>query len=79
MKEFLSTLNTHNKWVDQKRNVVLGDFVLVVDPSNPRGKWPLGHIQEAFKGPDGHVRVVRVKSAGKEYLRPITKLRPLEF
>ena len=79
MKEFLSTLNTRNKWVDQKRNVAPGDVVLLVDPSNPRGKWPLGRIQEAFKGPDGYVRVVRVKSAGKEYLRPITKLCPLEF
>ena len=79
MKEFLSTLNTRNKWVDQKRNVAPGDVVLLVDPSNPRGKWPLGRFQEAFKGPDGHVRVVRVKSAGKEYLRPITKLCPLEF
>ena len=78
MKEFLSTLNTRNKWVDQKRNVAPGDVILLVDPSNSRGKWPLGRIQEAFKGPDGHVRVVRVKSAGKEYLRPITKLCPLE-
>jgi len=24
MKEFLSTLNTRNKWVDQKRNVAPG-------------------------------------------------------
>ena len=42
MKEFLSTLNTRNKWVDQKRNVAPGDVVLLVDPSNPRGKWRYG-------------------------------------
>jgi len=48
MKEFLSTLNTSNKWVDQKRNAAPGYVVLLVYPSKPRGKWPLGHIQEAF-------------------------------
>jgi len=40
MKEFLSTLNTRNKWVDQKRNVAPGDVVLLVDPSNPRANGP---------------------------------------
>ena len=79
LEEFLLTLNTRNKWVDQKRNAAPGDVVLLVDPGKPRGKWPIGRIQEVFKGSDGHVRVVRVKSVGKEYVRPITKLFPLEF
>ena len=79
MKEYLSTLNTRNKWVDQKRNVAPGDVVLLVDTSNPKGHWPLGRIQEVFPGPDGQVRVVRVRSAGKDYVRPITKLCPLEL
>ncbi|KAL9965144.1 hypothetical protein ACROYT_G028901 [Oculina patagonica] len=79
MKEYLSTLNTRSKWVDQKRNVAPGDVVLLVDTSNPKGQWPLGRIQEVFPGPDGQVRVVRVRTAGKDYVRPITKLCPLEL
>ncbi|KAL9968821.1 hypothetical protein ACROYT_G020955 [Oculina patagonica] len=79
MKEYLSTLNTRSKWVDQKRNVAPGDVVLLVDTSNPKGQWPLGRIQEVFPGPDGQVRVVRVRTAGKDYVRPITKFCPLKL
>ena len=79
MKEYLATLNTRNKWVEEKRNVAPGDVVLMVDPGNPRGRWPLGRIKEVFPGPDRKVRVVRVRTAGKDYVRPITKLRPLEL
>ena len=32
-----------------------------------------------FLGPDGHVRVVKVKICAKEYTQPISKLGPLEF
>ena len=79
MKEYLSTLNTCNKWVEQKRNVASGDVVLLVDTSNPKGHWPLGQIREVFPGPDGQVRLVRVRTAGQDYVRPITKLCPLEL
>ena len=71
MKEYLSTLNTRNKWVDQKRNVAPGDVVLLVETSNPKGHWPLGRIQELFPGPDSQVRVVCVRTAGKDYVRPL--------
>ena len=79
MKKYLSTLNTRNKWVEEKRNIASGDVVLMVDPSNPRGHWPLGRIQEIFPGPDEKVRVVRVRTGGKDFVRPITKLCPLEM
>ena len=35
MKEYPLTLNTRNKWVEEKRNIAPGDVVLVVDPGNP--------------------------------------------
>ena len=79
MKEYLSTLHTRNKWVEEKHNIVPGDVVLMVDPNNPRGHWPLGRIQEVFPGPDEKVRVVHVRTGGKDYVRPITKLCPLEI
>ena len=79
MKEYLSTLNTRNKWVEEKRNIAPGDVVLMVDPGNPRGHWPLGRIQEVFPGPGGKGRVVRVRTGGKDYVRPITKLCPSEI
>ena len=78
MKEYLSTLNTRNKWVEEKQSITPDDVVLMVDPSNPRGHWPLGQIQEVFSGPDGKVSVVHVRTGGKDYVRPITKLCPLD-
>ena len=41
MKKYLSTLNTRSKWVEEKRNIATGDVVLMVDPGDPRGHWPL--------------------------------------
>ena len=79
MKEYLSTLNTRNKWVEEKHNIAPGDVVLRVDPSNPRGHWLLGQTQEVFPGPDGKVRVVPVITGGKDYGRSITKLCPSEM
>ena len=79
MKEYLSALNTRNKWVKEKRNIAPDAVVVLVDPGIPRGHWPLGRIQEGFPGPDGKVRVVRVRTGGKDYVRPITKLYPLEI
>ena len=79
MKEYLSTLNTRNKWVEEKHNIVPGDVVLMVDPNNPRGHWPLGRIQEIFPGPDKKVRVVLVRTGAKDFVRSITKLCLLEI
>ena len=77
--EYLSALNTRNKWVEEKRNIAPVDVVLLVDPGNPPGHWPLGRIQEVFPGPEGKVRVVRVRMGGKDHVRPITKLCSLEI
>jgi len=68
MKEYLSTLNTRNKWVEEKRNIAHGEVVLIVDPGKPRQHWPLGQIQEVFPGPAEKVRVVRVRTGGKGYV-----------
>ena len=46
--------------------------------ANPRGHWPLGQIQQVFPSPYGKVRVARVRTGGKDYVRPITKMCPLE-
>ena len=37
-----------------------------------------GSNSRGFPGPDGKVRIVRVKTKGKDYVRPVTKLCPLE-
>ena len=78
-KEFLPSLNIRKKWFHPKHNLKEGDVVLIADPDASRGEWPLGRVIEIYPGSDGLVRVVKVKSKGKEYLRPVHRLCPLEY
>ncbi|XP_077992826.1 uncharacterized protein LOC144446859 [Glandiceps talaboti] len=50
----------------------------VLTPNHFLGHWPLGRILETYPGEDGHVRTVKVTSGGKTFIRPITKLCPME-
>jgi hypothetical protein len=54
-----------------------GSVVLLVEPNNPRGRWPYGLSEEVYQGSDGHVRTVKVRSGDISFLRPITRLCPL--
>jgi hypothetical protein len=48
-KEYLPLLQQRQKWVCPKRNVQVGDVVLVVDDTQPRNSWPLGKVLETMK------------------------------
>ena len=76
-EEYLSTLNTRKKWREAKENLKVGDVVLVVDQNAPRGQWHLDRVEEVFAGQDGQVRVVQVSTKGQKFIRPITRLCPL--
>ena len=62
------------KWLQPQIDIVSGDVVLVTDLTAPRGKWPMGRVEEVMPGADGHVRVVSVKLKGKTVTRPVVKL-----
>ena len=78
-KELLPSLNNRKKWFSPTRNMAVGDIVLLVDPNAHRCEWPLGRIVEVYPSKDDLVRVVKVQSKGKEYLRPIHRLCPLDY
>ena len=61
--EYLPTLLERKKWNTLRRNLAVGDLVLLADVSFPRGKWPLGRIIEVMPSRDGLVRTVRVKTS----------------
>ena len=58
-KEFLQLLQERSKWCRPKRNLQVGDIVVVTDDVLPRCVWKLGRIVEVFPGTDGLVRRVR--------------------
>ena len=55
-----------------EKDFKVGDIVLVLSTESKLGKWILGRILDVFPGKDKHVRVA------KEYIRPKSKLYPLE-
>ena len=54
-----------------------GQVVIVKESNAPPLCWPLGVVEETFPGKDGLTRVVRVKTKGGYYIRPVSKVCPL--
>ena len=48
--------------------------VVIMDPTAPRGSWPLGRVLEAFHDKKGFVRSVRLQTKSSVIERPVTKL-----
>lgn len=73
-KEYLPLLQGRQKWLRPRRNLAVGDVVLVSVENSHRNSGPLGRIVEVFPDKKGFVRraKVTVKSAVLE--RPIDKL-----
>ena len=57
----------------------VGDVVLMLDETLPRGSWPLGRVLEVFPNQsDGLVRSVKLKRKSSILVRPIDKIMLLE-
>ena len=78
-REYLSSILSRPKWQNEKRNLQVGDVVLMMEDGAPRGFWPLSRVTRVFPGDDGRVRSVEVKTAsGTIYHRPTAKVCLLE-
>lgn len=74
LREYLPQLQERQKWVCPRRNLQVGDVVLVVDDTAPRNSWMLGRVQRTMPDKEGFVRRAEVKTKTGSYLRPISKL-----
>ena len=77
-KEYLPALQNRQKWLMPKRNLAVGDIVLVTNEDAPRSVWPIARVIDTFPGKDGLVRTVQVKTRNSVLVRPISKLCLLE-
>ena len=68
-------MNQRKKWQSVRRNVKVGEIVLVISADVPRGQWPLGRVVEVVEGEDGFVKV---QVTGSVVTRTITKIYPFE-
>lgn len=55
-------------------NPALGDIVIIVDSTLPRGVWPRGEIVQTYPGPDGKIRNVDVRTSAGVLKRPTSRL-----
>ncbi|XP_053373983.1 uncharacterized protein LOC128546731 [Mercenaria mercenaria] len=79
LHEWLPSLRTSKNWHRINPDLKVNDVVIVTSNDLPRAQWPLGRITRVHTSRDGHVRAANVLMNGKEFVRPITKLCPLEI
>lgn len=60
-KEYLSTLQARQKWLNNKRNFEIGDIVLLQDDSLGRNHWPMAKVISTFPDKKDVVRSVTVR------------------
>lgn len=73
-KEYLPLLQERQKWTQTQRNLQLGDVVLIIDDSAPRGSWLMGKVEKTICDSQGYVRRVFVRTKTNVLERPIDKL-----
>ncbi|RLF66451.1 MAG: hypothetical protein DRN30_02085 [Thermoplasmata archaeon] len=56
--EYMLTLQNRNKWNKVKRNVAVGDIVILKDEETYRGDWRIARVQSTITDDDGLVRRV---------------------
>ena len=59
-KEFLSTLQERSKWNKPRRNMRVGDMVLIKDDNIPRNLWRKARVDDVYTHDDGLVRKVKI-------------------
>ena len=78
--EYLRSLQIRPKNKTVKENVKIGEVGILLDRSLPTNAWQLCRVTNVFPGPDGHVRVIEIKtSQNSKFKRPINKFCPLPF
>ena len=68
-REYLMTLQARQKWIKPKRNLSIGDIVLIKEENQPRGSWLMGKVTAVEADKEGFVRSVSVKTSTTEIRR----------
>ncbi|XP_060771343.1 uncharacterized protein LOC132882106 [Neoarius graeffei] len=77
-REYLPSLQKRQKWTVSRRNLQVGDLVLLKDKQAPRNSWPMARVTATFPGKDSHVRKIEIKVSDqgsvKTFMRPVTEV-----
>ena len=72
-RDLFPSLIIQQKWHTARRNVIVGDVVLIQDSNQVRGNWKLGKVSEVHPGEDGKVRKVEVQCKNPKPGEPVNK------
>lgn len=68
-KEYLSNIALRQRWHTPRRNLSVGDIVIVKDSDLPRHTWPLGRVVETTIDLDALVRRVKVHLGKRNFAK----------
>ena len=75
----MTLLHDRRKWKSTKKDIAVGDLVLMVDEACRRGEWKMGRVI-SVDGTANHVREAEVRrSDGRVLCKDRTKLVLLEL
>ena len=78
LREYVPTLNRRSKWSSHpNRDLKTGDLVWIVEPTSPRGHYPLARVVKLNFGTDVVARSAEVRTASGNLVRPVIKLAPV--
>ncbi|XP_029160236.1 uncharacterized protein LOC114932248 [Nylanderia fulva] len=72
--EYVHGLASRTKWFKDEAAPNVGDLCLVRSELTPPSRWSLARITRLHPGDDGIVRVVSIRTATSELVRPLIKL-----
>ena len=78
LKDYVPSFNRRSKWSNQSaRELKTGDLVWIVEPSSPRGHYPLACVVRLKYGKSSVGRSAELETATGSLVRPVVKLAPV--
>ena len=75
---YIPSLSRGSKWSAQPdRDLKTGYLVWIVEPTSPRGHYPLAHVVKLNHGTGAVARSAELKTATENLVRPVVKLAPV--
>ncbi|KAL6488118.1 hypothetical protein MHYP_G00047440 [Metynnis hypsauchen] len=75
-KEYLANIATRQRWHVTRRNLQIGDIVMVKDDNSPRNEWQLARILETTMAKDGLVRRVKIQLGDRKLSKNVGPPEP---
>ncbi|VDP43731.1 unnamed protein product [Schistosoma mattheei] len=69
IKEYLPLLQTRTKWTQRRRDLQVGDLVLVIGDTYSRSDWPKGLVVSINPGEDSLVRQENIRTSEGKIIR----------